>query len=249
MPVCRKLLKFAISTETSYSPAIRRGASKYPLALVTSCCETLVPVLVIFTSAPGRTPSLSRTVPEIVPRVSWAPTGMVVRHISSQAIPTHFCMGSTLVLADKDSDGGTIHQSSVQRPSRDEREDISACVLCTTHCANFDSAPAKAGIGCSVGVAGSGSTAPIRPPDRRVLTAFFFYCECLATILTPRRMGGFSRGCWTRQLWLWGCVDVEVHDEGSIRRPHVGRRRSRPGRVRATAGRSSRQPDAGGAIS
>ena len=28
---------------------MRRGASKYPLALVTSCCETLVPVLVIFT--------------------------------------------------------------------------------------------------------------------------------------------------------------------------------------------------------
>src|SRR5687768_375876 len=95
MPVCRKPLKFASSTETSYSPAIRRGASKYPLALVTSCCETLVPVLVIFTSAPGRTPSLSRTVPEIVPRVSWAPTGMVVRHVSSQAIPTHFCMSST----------------------------------------------------------------------------------------------------------------------------------------------------------
>src|SRR5687768_731091 len=105
MPVCRKLLKFAISTETSYSPAIRRGASKYPLAFVTSCCETLVPVLVIFTSAPGSTPSLSRTVPEIVPRVSWAPTGMVVRHISRQAIPTHFCMGSTLVFVDKNSDG------------------------------------------------------------------------------------------------------------------------------------------------
>src|SRR5688572_4064795 len=115
MPVCRKLLKFAISTETSYSPAIRRGASKYPLAFVTSCCETLVPVLVIFTSAPGRTPSLSRTVPEIVPRVSWAPTGMVVRQISSQAIPTHFCMGNSLVLADKNSDGETIHQSAVQR--------------------------------------------------------------------------------------------------------------------------------------
>src|SRR5688572_19434454 len=107
MPVCRKLLKFGSSTETSYSPAIRRGASKYPLALVTSCCETLVPVLVIFTPAPGRTPSLSRTVPEIVPRVSWALTGTVMRHNSSPAIPTHFCMGSPFVLDDNNSDGQT----------------------------------------------------------------------------------------------------------------------------------------------
>src|SRR5688500_15873283 len=125
MPVCRKLLKFAISTETSYSPAISRGASKYPLAFVTSCCVTLVPVLVIFTSAPGRTPSLSRTVPEIVPRVSWAPTGMVVRHISRQAIPTHFCMGSTLVFVDNNSDGGTISPEFGSTSVRDEREDIS----------------------------------------------------------------------------------------------------------------------------
>src|SRR5688572_14589814 len=142
MPVCRKLLKFAISIETSYSPAIRRGASKYPLALVTSCCETLVPVLVIVTSTPGRTPSLSRTVPEIVPRVSWALTamaGMIVSHISNQAIPTRFCIGGPLVRGDKKSDGATIHQRSVRvclRPSRDEREDIWACVLCTVCCAN-----------------------------------------------------------------------------------------------------------------
>src|SRR3954449_6952555 len=51
---------------------MRSGASKYPLEFVTSGCDTFVSTLVIFTLAPGRTPSLSRTVPEIEPRVSWA---------------------------------------------------------------------------------------------------------------------------------------------------------------------------------
>ena len=46
-------------------------------------------MFVIFTVAPGRTPSLSRTVPEIVPRVSWAPAGMAPSQISSiQVIQT-----------------------------------------------------------------------------------------------------------------------------------------------------------------
>ena len=83
---------------------MRRGASKYPLPFVTSCCETLVPVLVIFTVAPGRTPSLSRTVPEIVPRVSWAPTGMAVSHIRQPSDPDTFPHGQYLVLADKNGD-------------------------------------------------------------------------------------------------------------------------------------------------
>jgi hypothetical protein len=50
-------------------------------------------------------------------------------------------MGIPLVRGDKKSDGESIHQSSVQRlsgPSRDERDDISVCVLCTSRCANVD---------------------------------------------------------------------------------------------------------------
>ena len=70
-----------------------RGASKYPLPFVTSCCETLVPVLVIVTFAPGRTPSLSRTVPEIVPRVSCAAAlPAISTATSAQAILSHFRM-------------------------------------------------------------------------------------------------------------------------------------------------------------